>query len=472
MSNLPGFPTLPASVGGQPIPDFLSFEIVGDGKVPAPCPIKDVFDFSIKKSPVFGRDSGDKFDQGCEWHPLRAVRFDVSHANGLTGYQGYYGDRSTEVVGKLSEDPAAGLETFNKRPVSLKLEKDDYITGFRAYVDNDVIVGLRIWTTRHVKHIGKVSGPEERGQDPEAFFVPDGHKVINFFGHTNDQGRIHGIGVSYSRRLASLPSPPIGEGDPVPTLAPIYSQCFMDAATQQAWANNNMAAIEQKRSEAAADLKPIFENITQNGTNAWTPVQKDGQQYYLSWTQQSVIWAYPTQQASAANDGTTTAIISVGSYSSTANFLGVSGYMWDSIPAKLFSTTIGLAVTYFLQPLIEKGIQWGLEFAAEQFSQALAEAGLEELALLVIPSVASVGGLIVAGVVGVFVAYGVLLLFSWIFKQYWIVVNVYNFDPNFEWNSVTHYDDNAQVSGGSWQAETIAKFVPAGESEATSPRVF
>ncbi|KAG9091082.1 hypothetical protein FS749_000097 [Ceratobasidium sp. UAMH 11750] len=464
MSNLPGFPTLPASVGGQPIPDFLSFEIVGDGKVPAPCPVKDVFDFSIKKSTVFGRDSGDKFDQGCEWHPLRAVRFDVSHANGLTGYQGYYADRSTDVVGKLSEDPAAELETFNKRPVSLKLDKDDYITGFRAYVDNDVIVGLRIWTTRHVRSIGKVSGPEERGQDPEAFFIPDGHKVINFFGHTNDQGRIHGVGVSYNRRLASLPSPPIGEGDPAPTLKPIYSQCFMDAATQTAWANNNMAAIEQKKKQASADVDPIYQNIEQNGDNAWTLVEKNGQSYYISWTRNALVWAYAVQQPSPADDGTSTLIVSIGTYSSAANFLTVCGYVWSYVPTALFSSAIGLGFARLVQPLLQQGVSWGLELAAEKLTQCLASVGLEELSALVAPSVVAEGGLIVAGVIGMLAFYVTLILFNWLFKQYCTVINVYNFDPNFEWSSITHYDDNAKLLNGSWEPETISKFGAASGS--------
>ncbi|CAE6497745.1 unnamed protein product, partial [Rhizoctonia solani] len=175
MSKPTGLPDLPASVGGQTIPDFMNFEIVGDGKLPARHELPPEFDFSIKKSPVFGLDSGKKFDEGAVWYPLREVKFALSDT-GLGHYQAHYPGRSTTAVGGLSSTNSVGL----------KLSKEEHIVGFRAYSSNNAIEGVRVWTNNGShKDFGKVQGETERGKDPEAFFVPPDHEVVNFFGHTN-----------------------------------------------------------------------------------------------------------------------------------------------------------------------------------------------------------------------------------------------------------------------------------------------
>ncbi|CAE6493500.1 unnamed protein product [Rhizoctonia solani] len=175
MSKLSGLPDLPTSVGGQSIPDFINFEIVGDGKLPARHEVPPELDFSIKKSPVSGLDSGKQFDEGAVWYPLREVKFACSDT-ALGHYQGHYHGRSTAPVGKLSSTESTGL----------KLNKDEYVVGFRAYSNNNVIEGVRVWTNDgNHKDFGKVQGPTEYGKDPEAFFVPEHHEVVNFFGHMN-----------------------------------------------------------------------------------------------------------------------------------------------------------------------------------------------------------------------------------------------------------------------------------------------
>ncbi|KDN34242.1 hypothetical protein RSAG8_12669, partial [Rhizoctonia solani AG-8 WAC10335] len=256
VSKLSGLPELPASVGGKPIPDFINFEIVGDGKLPARHEVPPEFDFSIKKSPIHGLESGKKFDEGAVWHPLREVKFALSD-KGLGHYRGHYPGRSTAPVGQLSSTNSVGLNLGHYRghypgrstapvgqlsstnSVGLKLKKDEHIVGFRAYSNDNGIEGVRIWTNDggH-KDFGKVQGATERGKDPEAFFVPEHHEVVNFFGHTNDAGHIHGLGASYTRRLASLAARAPASNGPKPEIKQISAQAFMDAATQQAWAQN------------------------------------------------------------------------------------------------------------------------------------------------------------------------------------------------------------------------------------------
>jgi hypothetical protein len=113
------------------------------------------------------------------------------------------------------------------------------------------------------------------------------------------------------------------------------SQQFLDADTQQAWANNDMAAIEQFKAKASADLDPIYQNIKAKGNDAWIQVESEGQQFYISYTQNATIWAYTVDIPSAkADSDTKDTIISIGSYSATANFLGISTYTWTNLPVR------------------------------------------------------------------------------------------------------------------------------------------
>ncbi|CAE6486618.1 unnamed protein product [Rhizoctonia solani] len=88
-------------------------------------------------------------------------------------------------------------------------------------------------------------------------------------------------------------------------------------------------------------------------------------------------------------------------------------------------------------------------------------AGAETLAGLVAASVAATGGLVIAGVIGILVAYGIMALFGFLWKSFWLIINIYNFDADHEWRTISHYNDNALISNGSWKNYTIPTFKPA-----------
>ncbi|KEP45629.1 putative transmembrane protein [Rhizoctonia solani 123E] len=487
MSNLPD---IPESGGGLPIPDFLSAENVGDGIVPPPGPIPKGFDFSIKQSKIFGLDSGEKFDEGALWYPLREVHFALTDGAVLEHYQGHYDGRCTSVFKESPPDD----------PIQVKLQDDEYIVGYRgehtltldaipsisriysAYSENSSLVGVRIWTTNQVKDIGKVDGPIQLGKDSDAFFVPENHEVVSFFGFTNGDGLIHGLGVSYIRRLPSYQelgfeptdgslladevgaaSQP-GPGIPSPKLSTFLSEAFLDAFTQESWANNDMAAIVKKRDQASQELTPLLEKIEKQGSKAWKLVQSGKQEFYVAKDGPNLVWSYVTQKPGPS--GTSEATISVGQYCKATNSIGVSGYRWSNIPEKYESEIkkIALAFVYMIKPLITDGIEWGLKYAQSQLVQYLSQALATGLALILPASLAASGGLAIAGVIGSLVAYGVLKLFKKLTKKYKLVLNVYNFDIEHEWSSITHYPDNSQVINGEWQSKTIPKFRPIDKS--------
>ncbi|KDN41948.1 hypothetical protein RSAG8_07165, partial [Rhizoctonia solani AG-8 WAC10335] len=91
-----------------------------------------------------------------------------------------------------------------------------------------------------------------------------------------------------------------------------------------------------------------------------------------------------------------------------------------------------------------------------------AAAGVESLALFIPEAVASVGGLVIAGALGILVSFGALALMNVIWKKYWLVLNIYNFDADYNWSNINHHDDNANVSNGEWKTKVVEKFVNAG----------
>ncbi|KAF4570097.1 hypothetical protein EYR36_009903 [Pleurotus pulmonarius] len=293
-------------------------------------------------------------------------------------------------------------------------------SSYRTYTDR--ITSLKIVTTKGMHKVGADSG------ESFTFDVPKDHHVVGFHG-----------------RAAAADSAQ-------PNIEPFYSNLYLDADTQSQWANNSMSSIEQKRSQAQKDLQPIYDNISKN-VRAYVNDQPQAAASHVS-----------ARSAAPAGEppATKNSIISVGSYSKTSNLLGISGYVWKNIPITVVASAIALTFVFFMKGLISDGVAWGIEFAATQLASAAAAAGVEELAIAIPASVASAGGLIIAGIIGIALFFAVMALADILFRQYFLTVNVFNFDAQHEWKSLSWYSDNADISNGEWKAETIPKFAPAG----------
>ncbi|CAE6525487.1 unnamed protein product [Rhizoctonia solani] len=198
-----------------------------------------------------------------------------------------------------------------------------------------------------------------------------------------------------------------------------------------------MAAIVAKRDEASQQLTPLLEKIEKEGENAWEKVTAGGQEFYVAKSGKNLIWSYVTQKPGAT--GTTDATISIGQYCYDTNSLNVSGYRWTGIP-------------------------WGLKFAEGKLKEYLAKAAAAGLVAIVSASLASTAGLAIGGIVASLIVAGALKLFKKIIKKYKLVLNVYNFDHKYDWDTINHYSDNSQVTYGEWQNKTIPKFKPIDKS--------
>ncbi|KAJ4477464.1 hypothetical protein J3R30DRAFT_3703874 [Lentinula aciculospora] len=455
MNTLKNFPKLPASVGGQSIPDFLKFKVRGPVKRQ---PVSDKFNFAITASPHFGTQEGSTFDEGRLWHPIHSLEFSSATGSdgGLMSFRGHYRARSTALAGK---------EASSKNVVNL--DKGEFIKGISGTADH-YITSLTINTSKRDVNVVNGSGGKEF-----QFVVPDDHQT-NAGAHITlvknptkllslDGNRVASLGVLHQRRLETISdTSALSADDPAPVITASLSSQWLDATTQSAWANNDMSTVENLKIKASQDLLPIYTNIANNGDSAWTEVEgDDGEIYYLSWTNNGVIWSYtPTASNSvtkvAATDttkaGTTTnTIISIGSYSTTSNFLGISLFNWSNVPTTVISAGIALGFAYLVRPIIQTGVEMGLAAAADLLAEGLTAAGMESAAVLVPSSVATVGGVVIAGVLGIALPLGCIALASVIFKQYFLIINVYNFDTVHQWTTVQHYEDNSVVSNGGWQ---------------------
>ncbi|EJD47691.1 hypothetical protein AURDEDRAFT_123282 [Auricularia subglabra TFB-10046 SS5] len=446
MSTLPNFPKLPASVGGQAIPDFLKFKVKGPVKRQ---PLQEKFNFAVKTSPAFGSAEGTAFDEGKLWHPLRALEFTADGATGtLQSFRAHYHARSTRLIGKEGE-----------RKTSLTLGKAEFVTGISGSAAQ-YITNLVVHTNER-----KVIVVDGKAGKPFDFLVPEDHQVVAFHG-TETGAQVTSLGLSYQRRLESVADSKVRDG-PTPVLTGYPSNQWLDAQTQNAWSKNDMPTIEKLRQQAQEDLLPIYANINIKGDDAWVEVEsEDKETYYVSYTTNGVIWAYTQDQpgSEGTTDGAPTkdVIVSIGSYSTTANFLGISLYNWKNLPTTIISALVGLGFAYLVRPIIQVGVEMGIAAAANLLVEGLAAAGVESAAILVPASVASTGGLIIAGILGVALVLGCIALASVIFKQYFLIFNIYNFDTGHQWTTVQHYEDNSVVSNGAWTDQSIAPFVEAG----------
>jgi hypothetical protein len=154
--------------------------------------------------------------------------------------------------------------------------------------------------------------------------------------------------------------------------------------------------------------------------------------------------------------------IVIGSYSENSNFLGMSTYTWSNLPSVDFSPEMAIGFVYLMRPIVQVGVELGAQAAAAYLIEGLESGGLTKLAKMVPESVIAGGGLIVAGLLGIALILGCIALSSIIFRQYFLIVNVYNFSPDHTWSTVQHYEDNGEISDGKWQDATLPLYLPKG----------
>ncbi|MEG4918055.1 sigma-70 family RNA polymerase sigma factor [Microcoleus sp. B7-D4] len=149
-------------------------------------------------------------------------------------------------------------------------------------------------------------------------------------------------------------------------------------AVKEIYQSNDFAKIKKLEANAQKDLQAVYDNVAQNKEKAWTKVEKDGKQFYMSWSQTGSMWAY-TESNSLAKDGTYQAVVQVGTYSKSSQIIGIQTYNL-TLSTFLVESVIAYIVARAVSSIIADGLGFLFTRFALYLAEAAAEAGLEAFA--------------------------------------------------------------------------------------------
>lgn len=237
----------------------------------------------------------------------------------------------------------------------------------------------------------------------------------------------------------------------------------MDDNARKIYQSNDFAQIKKLEEKMDQDLKPIHENISTNGENAWTRVRSHGEEFYMCWSNSGSMWIYTPPVQKNENDTTFKAYIQVGTYSQSSGIL--SSHEYSAIITSLLAE---ISISALLAFALSKAIQAGIEFLVSRFAENILAAalklGLQRFSCTILSKVLSaIAGCIVA--VLAFIA--IHFLWEWLNRHYTVCLRIYNWDDKNDWETSAKYLDNAKISGGDAGDDelfSIPKMISSGSS--------
>jgi hypothetical protein len=244
------------------------------------------------------------------------------------------------------------------------------------------------------------------------------------------------------------------------------------AAVQAAILDNDWDALDALSKKSTLSLKPIYSNISQYGDIAFDDVVDDNGNYLysVSFSNTGTVWIYPTNvdpsypAGQGLADTKTASHVNVGSYSSTAGYLGIANYLLQNTPLQMVLTVVTAAVASMLKSLLSSAAEWTVEAVLSLIGDALLDLGVEFTTVLAAGALVA-GGLtfIAMSFLSIVFLLAVEFILTYFFPKYSLYVNIYNFDQN-DWttdNSI-YYMQNASLDPTGYGPLVIDAFVPAG----------
>ena len=213
--------------------------------------------------------------------------------------------------------------------------------------------------------------------------------------------------------------------------------------TKEIYQSNDFAKIRYLEKNARVALQPIFDNIQENGIDAWKVYTDGNEKYFIAESMEGCIWIRLMSQK-VSEDGTKTiCLIQQGTYSKPYEILGTTYYKF-SIEYGLFSVVLAGILAYALSDIIAKGLGFTVAAFAPAIMTAAAAIGLVGLTCEVIA--ASIP--ILASCLVFFVVFiGLDAIWKLFNRRYTIEVNIYNWDDKANWRISDSYHDNAVIAG-------------------------
>ncbi|KAF9462754.1 hypothetical protein BDZ94DRAFT_1260680 [Collybia nuda] len=231
---------------------------------------------------------------------------------------------------------------------------------------------------------------------------------------------------------------------------------------RRAIADRDVDKVKQSRDQNVSDLKAIVDNVAKHGEKAWTtPTNKsDGVPYKLIASNDGWMWCYmidrQDETALAGEEATYKCTISVGSYSKTAKWMGLSMSNLNNVPLHtpiaVLTAMVANSIGKFIGRRLERILtSKAAEEAAEEGARVLSKNGIRYAKWL------SKGGAWVARVVsGAIIELVLLFIFNYLKMDFGLEISVYNWNRDEEWLIEQFYEDNADVDPAFEQASLPA----------------
>jgi len=239
-------------------------------------------------------------------------------------------------------------------------------------------------------------------------------------------------------------------------------QIFMTKENKAIFESKDYSKIQQLKDKAQNDLAPLYENIKRNGSNAFVKVERNNQEYYITYGKGGTIWSWSKEIPSPTGDTAKAYHVQIGSYSQSSSMLGINSYVISNLPIQFTAALVSLGFTILLKELIAEGIGYAVAFICLKLAQALASLGWEAAVVQVSSTVVSVGATLLTAFLGILIFFAILVIASYLWVQYDLLVEIYNFDPSSDWSTASNdYMDNAVIPGIDYYAPlTVPKYIP------------
>ncbi|KAI1084716.1 hypothetical protein F5B20DRAFT_591752 [Whalleya microplaca] len=248
---------------------------------------------------------------------------------------------------------------------------------------------------------------------------------------------------------------------------------------KRAFATGDIGTIDKCTEQRLLDIDPIYKNIQQRAEKAFFPVfnTSDNREFQLSIAGDKsnptgYMWCYCPDMAVGSSDGAPQVqpCAQIGIYSVNTQWLGISTKIWDSKWISAGADALSLILSGFISNFIVNRMQNMLigvaaEAAGAATGEALVAAGVISSAFWA--GVASLAtGLIVAVVVGAVTWFLINFIADFVKRDYWVGVNIYNWDKSISYIVDDFYGDNGIFAGGGSFAKTI---IPPPSKEVKPP---
>ncbi|KAH8802935.1 hypothetical protein F5884DRAFT_836842 [Xylogone sp. PMI_703] len=236
---------------------------------------------------------------------------------------------------------------------------------------------------------------------------------------------------------------------------------------KRAFAAGDIPTVDKYTEKRLLDIDPIYKNIGQRAEEAFSSVynESDKREYQLSIAGDpsnpvGYMWCYcPDVTVSHGDSGSIVqSCAQIGIYSVNTQWLAISTKIWDDDWRAVTEDALSLILSGFIGRFMFNRLQnmvigTAAEAAGAATGEALVAAGVISGGFW--DSVASLAtGFTVAVSVGAVTWFLVNFIADFVKRDYWVGINVYNWDKNNTYVVDDFYGDNAVFNGGGSFAKT------------------